>query len=87
MNAPSRYTCEDTFHRLDDYLDRALNDEELRLVRAHLDLCATCAREYRFEASLLEQIRAKLRRIAMPEDLRSRIHAALARAEQDGRAK
>lgn len=87
MNAPSRYTCEDTFHRLDDYLDRALSAEELKMVRAHLDLCEVCAREYRFEASLLEQIRAKLRRIAMPEDLRSRIHAALAQAEKDGQPK
>ena len=87
MNAPSRYTCEDTFHRLDDYLDRALSSDELRMVRAHLDLCEACAREYRFEASLLDQIRAKLQRIAMPEDLRSRIHAALAQAEQDDRPK
>lgn len=87
MKVPSRYTCEETFERLDDYLDRALSEEELRMVRAHLDRCEGCAREYRFEASLLEQIRAKLRRIAMPEDLRSRIHEALARAEADARAK
>ena len=87
MTRPSRYSCEETFERLDDYLDRSLNEEELRLVRAHLDLCEVCAREYRFEASLIEQIRGKLRRIAMPEDLRAKVHEALARAAGEDRAR
>ena len=80
MSAPDRFTCEDTFRRLDDYLDRALSTDELRMVREHLDLCEVCADEHRFEASLIDQIRQKLRRIAMPEDLRARVQDALARA-------
>jgi anti-sigma factor (TIGR02949 family) len=87
MSTPSRYSCEDAFDRLDDYLDRALSSEELRMVREHLDLCEMCAREYRFEASLLDQIRDKLRRIAMPDDLRARVQAALARAAEEASPK
>jgi anti-sigma factor (TIGR02949 family) len=78
MHAPDRFTCEEVFARLDDYLDRELTTEEMRLVQEHLATCAVCAGEYRFEAGVLEGIRDKLRRIAVPADLMARISARIA---------
>jgi mycothiol system anti-sigma-R factor len=79
-----RYTCEETLRRLADYLDRELGEAELRLVREHIDTCAACAREYGFEAAVVQEVRAKLRRISAPAELVERLTAALA-AERRGR--
>ena len=73
MHPPDRFTCEEVFARLDDYLDRELSAEETQLVRAHLDTCAVCASEYRFEVGVLAGVREKLRRLAAPPDLLARI--------------
>jgi len=73
MTHLSRYTCEEAFRRLDDYLDRELTPEETALVHEHLETCAGCAREFNFEASVLRGVRAKLRQIDLPESLQSRI--------------
>ncbi len=81
MHPPDRFTCEEVFARLDDYLDRELTDEEMRLVREHLATCAVCASEYRFESGVLDGVRAKLHRLAVPSDLMARISARIA-AEQ-----
>jgi mycothiol system anti-sigma-R factor len=78
MRLPDRFTCEEVFARLDDYLDRELSAEETRLVQEHLATCAICASEYRFEAGVLEGIRDKLRRISVPADLMARISARIA---------
>lgn len=77
MTVPDRFTCEETFRRLADYLDHALSPEELRLVREHLEVCAVCASEYRFEENLLTEIRAKVRNTDMPADLMQRISGLL----------
>lgn len=77
---PDRFTCEDMFRRLDRFLDRTLTADEQRLVREHLELCASCASEYRFEESLLDELRVKLGRIEGPSDLMARISAAIAAA-------
>jgi anti-sigma factor (TIGR02949 family) len=73
----NRYTCEEAFRRLDDYLDRELSTEETTLVREHLEICAGCAREFTFEASLLRGVRDKLRQIDLPPSLQARILGAL----------
>jgi anti-sigma factor (TIGR02949 family) len=75
-----RYTCEETIRRLDDYLDRELTAHEVRLVNEHLEVCATCASEYTFEARTLERLRDKLHRIAAPADLLAKVSRALERA-------
>jgi anti-sigma factor (TIGR02949 family) len=77
MTHPNRYTCEEAFRRLDDYLDRELSAEEMTLVQEHLDICAGCAREFTFEASVLRGVREKLRQIDLPDSLQARILAAL----------
>ena len=79
MTAPlDRYSCEEVFRRIDEYLDRELAPQEVERVRAHLETCVVCASEYRFEDALLREVRSKLRRVAMPADLRSRIERELA---------
>lgn len=83
MSSVTRYTCEEMFRRLDRYLDRTLSEDELAMVMAHLEECAVCASEYRFEESLVEEVRGKLRRLDLPSDLMSRISAGLAAADDD----
>jgi anti-sigma factor (TIGR02949 family) len=73
MTHLSRYTCEEAFRRLDDYLDRELSEEETSLVREHLEICAGCAREFTFEESLLRGVKDKLRQIDLPPSLQARI--------------
>ena len=69
----NRYTCEEAFRRLDDYLDRELTSEETVMVWEHLEICAGCAREFNFEASVLRGVRDKLRQIDVPASLQVRI--------------
>src|SRR5256885_9037534 len=73
MSPLDRYTCEEVFRRMDEYLDRELAHNEQALVRAHLETCAACAAEYGFEDGVLSALKAKLRRVAVPADLRERI--------------
>ena len=77
MTHLNRYTCEEAFRRLDDYLDRELTPEETTLVQEHLEICAGCAREFNFEASVLHGVREKLRQIELPPSLQARILGAL----------
>jgi anti-sigma factor (TIGR02949 family) len=73
MSQSNRLTCEEVFARLDDFLDRELTPDEIRQVEQHLETCAACASEHRFEAHVLAGVRAKLRRIDVPQSLRSGI--------------
>ncbi len=72
-----RYTCAEVLKKLDDYLDRELGPEEVRKVGEHLETCAVCAAEHRFEASVLSEIRTKLRRIEVPRELRQKLSRLL----------
>jgi anti-sigma factor (TIGR02949 family) len=83
MSEPlDRMTCESAFRRLDDYLDRQLSPDEMRLVEEHLHICEACTREFTFEASVLDGVRRKLKSLEMPPDLLARIVARL-RPPQD----
>jgi anti-sigma factor (TIGR02949 family) len=82
---PNRFTCEEVFARLDDFLDRELTAEETRRVQEHLEACAVCAREYGFEATVLDAVRRKVRRIGVPPDLVARITQRLREAEAEER--
>jgi predicted anti-sigma-YlaC factor YlaD len=50
-----------------------LNLEETKLVEEHLRVCEACTREFTFEASVLDGVKRKLRQVAAPPDLLSRI--------------
>lgn len=86
MTPLSRYTCEEAFRRLDDFLDRELSPDETTLVQQHLEICEGCAREFNFEASVLDGVRAKLRQVDVPSTLLARVQALAARerGESDG---
>jgi mycothiol system anti-sigma-R factor len=80
---PNRYSCEQVFARLDDFVDRELSPEEMRLVQEHLDTCAQCAGEHHFEATVIQQVRSKLGRLDVAPTLRARIAARLDEVQQD----
>lgn len=44
--------CDACEELLQGYLDRELDDAEMRQAESHLDECDYCRRRYRFEASL-----------------------------------
>ncbi len=80
----NRTTCEEAFRRLDDYLDRRLGQTEMRLIQEHLEICAACAHEFTFEASVLIGVRQKLRQLNVPPDLLARITAQVRAAGGSG---
>ena len=79
-----RYTCEEMFRRLDDYLDRELTPDEMRRAEEHLETCEACAREFGFEASVVSAVRAKLRLVEVPDTLLDRVAMSLARERAKG---
>lgn len=83
MRGLSRFTCEEAFRRIDDYLDRELSAEEMRLIEEHLETCAACTREFNFEASVLRQVRSKLERVVVPSDLLGRILSIIEEAQPE----
>jgi anti-sigma factor RsiW len=84
VNQLDRYTCEEMFRRLDDYVDRELPPQEMQLARQHLETCAACASEYAFTAGMLDELKAKLRRIDVSRELLERIAEQIARAKGKG---
>ncbi len=85
MSRPDRYTCEETFRRLDDYLDRALGPAERALVEAHLATCEACASEYRFERGVLDTVRDRLAHLEVPASLKEKMRRALDSAREGER--
>jgi anti-sigma factor (TIGR02949 family) len=83
MTQIDRYTCDETFRRLHDYLDRELSPEEMRRVESHLAVCAYCVLEFAFEANVLREVRAKLQSIRAPESLVLKLFDALAQAQNE----
>ena len=79
MSTLDRLRCEEVFRRMDEYLDRELAAHEAALVREHLETCVACAGEYAFEENVLLTVKAKLRRVAVPADLRARVERSLSR--------
>ncbi len=83
MSPVDRFTCEEVFRRLDDFLDRELDEREAELVRQHLETCAQCALEHDFESRVLADVREKLRRIKAPPDLMEKVSRRLAKAREE----
>jgi len=79
MSAFSRFTCEEAFRRLDDFLDCELSPDDMTRVQEHLEICAGCAREFNFEASVLRNVRSKLRQFEPPPALESFVRDLVAR--------
>jgi anti-sigma factor (TIGR02949 family) len=77
MSKLDRSNCEEAFRRLDDFLDRRLSADEMRLIEEHLEVCAWCTREFTFEASVLYGVKRKLRQLDAPPELVSKILSKL----------
>jgi len=73
------YTCLETVRRLDAYVDRELSEAERVEVEKHLETCDGCLKRFQFEAAVLDELRAKLRRVSVPASLAERLRAALRR--------
>ena len=50
----SMLDCRETFRKLDAYVDRELQPDELMQVEEHLARCADCAGEFSVERELIE---------------------------------
>lgn len=83
MTHLTRYTCEEAFRRLDDYLDRELAPEEMERVRQHLEICEGCAREFNFEANVIDNVRARLRHVEVPPALTDQVRDILTRTRRN----
>ena len=83
MSQIDRFTCEEMFRRLDDYVDRELSPREMQLAREHLETCAACAQEYAFASSMLHELKSKIRRIDVSPHLLERLDRELARAREE----
>jgi anti-sigma factor (TIGR02949 family) len=77
MSRLERTNCEEAFRLLDDFLDRRLSADEMRIIQEHLEICAWCTREFNFEASVLHGLKRKLRQIEAPPELLSRVLSQL----------
>ncbi|HLK54988.1 MAG TPA: anti-sigma factor [Chthonomonadaceae bacterium] len=77
------YTCKEALARLDDYLDRELSPEETKKVAQHLKICHACTDRFKFEAELIQGLRAKVQRIDLPPDLMENVSQALQNAGED----
>lgn len=76
-------TCSEAFARLDRYLDRTLTAEEMAAVQEHLAVCVVCAREFRFEDRVLDDVRAKLAHLDVAPGVAERVRDAVERAARD----
>lgn len=83
MSEQSCYDCEEAFRRLGDYLDRELTQTEIFLVREHLETCQHCAMEFKFEESLLIELKAKARQSKAPPDLLASVLKTLDEAQSE----
>ena len=77
MSKLDRTNCEEAFRRLNDFLDHRMTEAELKIMEEHLEICAWCAREFNFEASVLHGVKRKVRQLEAPEDLVSRMLSRL----------
>lgn len=72
--------CDSVMRQLWDYLDGELTPDREEAVRAHLSMCGRCHPQQDFEQSFLRALSASRREHSRPDDIKSRVLAAL-RAE------
>jgi len=67
--------CAECEEMMQPYLDRDLDDDQMRQAEAHLDGCEYCRRRYRFEVSLRRYVRTVAAGKTMPVELRAKLAA------------
>ena len=66
--------CEKCEEMMQPYLDRELDESQVREAEAHLDGCEYCRRRYRFEVSLRRYVRTAAVE-QMPVELKAKLAA------------
>ena len=66
--------CEKCEEMMQPYLDRTLDDAQVREAEAHLDGCSYCRSRYRFEVSLRRYVRTAAAE-KMPSELKAKLAA------------
>jgi hypothetical protein len=74
-------TCPEVEHRLDDYIDGTLPEEEFHQMELHLQGCASCGEEERLVRAILAHAGALPREATLPVDLWPGIADRIARGE------
>ncbi len=78
MNNDDCLSCEEALQRLDDYVDRELSSTDVEEIKGHLDACNDCSQHFTFEQRIVEEVRTKLVRLDIPNDLRQKVLSRLA---------
>lgn len=80
--AQHRLSCHEAFLRVNDYVDRELSPDEHDAVAAHLIECVECSAVFQFEADIIADLKAKLRRIQLPPALKQLVADAMLRGAE-----
>jgi len=73
VRADKRMNCPDCRQRLEQFVDRELDDDDLRHLEQHLSACRDCADEYQWHASLKRLVRVSCGEGEAPAQLRERL--------------
>lgn len=65
--------CEQAAKNIYFYLDKELNEDEIKEIEEHLKNCIHCLGHYEFESALQKLIKEKGRQIKIPEELKEKI--------------
>ena len=74
-------TCAEAVRQLWEYLDQAVSERDRQAIDEHLSFCRTCCGEVEF-ARELRRFLSKHAADELPEDVRSRLLAALEQIEE-----
>jgi mycothiol system anti-sigma-R factor len=73
--------CRECVEQLNPYLDRELNEGEIRQVYVHLEHCPPCGKFFHFEAGVKRLVRRCCQAERAPDALRERLGQALREAQ------
>jgi mycothiol system anti-sigma-R factor len=74
--------CDDYHAKIQLYLDRQLSSQEVHLVRAHLEECVTCKKDFEEERNLSMLLSRSRPLYSAPKALRTRILQIISKSKQ-----
>jgi len=83
MPSPGGIDCRSVMAQLYEYIDGELDEETVKRIRRHLELCKRCYPRYNFERAFLHFLSDR-GRISAPPELRREIFAKLLDEESGG---
>ncbi len=82
---PHETPCDDVLASVFDYLDGEIDHEAKLRIRAHLDECGPCLKEYGLEEAIKVIVRRSCSHEDVPVDLRDKVLAKIALARMQMR--